>query len=107
MKFTCRANWQHSNGTNRDRSMAAGPDKGRFFASAFCRLIMSITIYKSRLIDNMIGNRSQVPVFIIRSFGTPHGKSDLDPGIGKTPECMIRAFALVTFFDKLLFSPGT
>ena len=68
---------------------------------------MSSTICESRLIDNMTGNRSQLSGFIIRHLRAPHSKSDLDPGVGKTPESMMRAFAFIAFLDKLLSSPGT
>jgi hypothetical protein len=66
---------------------------------------MSIIIYESRLIDKMIGDRSQMSALIIRGLGTPHGKSDLNPCVGKTPESMLRAFALIAFFDILPISP--
>ena len=67
---------------------------------------MSSTIYESRLIDKMTGNRSQMPAFIIGHLRAPHSKGDLDPGVGKTPESMMRAFAFIAFLDKLLSSPG-
>ena len=71
------------------------------------RLIMSISIYKSRLIDNMTSDRSQMFVFIIGSPGAPHGKSNLNPCVGKTSESMIRFFALITFLDISSSSPVT
>ena len=63
---------------------------------------MSIIICESRLIDHVSGNRSQMFIFIIRSLGTPHGKSNLDPRVGKTPEGMMKVFTLITLFDKIL-----
>ncbi len=65
---------------------------------------MSICIYKSRLIDNMISNRSHVSVFIINGFTTLHGKCDLNPCVGKTPESMLGAFALLTSSGILLMA---
>ena len=66
---------------------------------------MSISIYKSRLIDKMISNRSHVFSFIIGSFWLPHGKSDLDPSIGKTSVSMLGTFSLVASFLVLFLSP--
>ncbi len=71
------------------------------------RPIMSISIYESWLIDNMISNRSHVFVLIIDGFTTPHGKCDLNPCIGKTPVRMLGAFALITSSGILLISPVT
>ena len=49
----------------------------------------------------MSGDRSQIFVLVIRTLAAPHGKGNLDPCVGKTPEGMMKVLALITFFDIL------
>ena len=67
--------------------------------------MMSIPNNEIRLIDEMSSNGGQVTAFIIGCSGTPHGKGDLNPGVGKTPESILELLTFITLPDIKFLSP--